>query len=130
MKRNVDLTENRFFSSNNWLNDAEMGVLTLGIVTGEKFPWNANIREINSGDDFDMDHQRKSIIAVGDKATRAKIKECRQMDSLDYCDCCGARMNLKPWDRELGVCHKCNEYYRKSFDRCKWRNKRLNETIN
>ena len=84
----------------------------------------------DSEDDLDLEHQGKSVIALGDKATRAKIKEYRQMDSLDYCDCCGARMNLKPWDRELGVCHKCNEYYGKSFDRCKWRNKRLNETIN
>lgn len=99
MKRNVDLTESRFFSSNNWFNDISMSVLTLGIITGEKFPWNAYIKEIKSDDDFNMDHQMKAIIAVGDKATRSKVKKYRQMDSLDYCDCCGARMNLKPWDR-------------------------------
>ena len=48
------------------------------------------------------------------------------MDSLDYCDCCGTRMNLIPWDREIGVCRKCDEYYKKTdlgFDRCKWRKK-------
>lgn len=123
MKRNVDLTENRFFSSNNWFNDVAIGVLTLGMITGEKFPWNAYIKEIKSDDDFDMDHQRKAIIAVGDKTTRAKVKEYRQMDSLDYCDCCGTRMNLKPWDREIGVCHKCNDYYQKQKDKCKWRKK-------
>lgn len=121
MKRNVDLTENRFFSINNWFNDVVIGRLTLGMITGEKFPWNAYIKEIKSDDDFDMDHQRKAIIAVGDKTTRAKVKEYRQMDSLDYCDCCGTRMNLKPWDREIGVCHKCNDYYQKQEDKCKWR---------
>lgn len=123
MKRNVDLTENRFFSSNNRFNDISIGVLTLGIITGEKFPWNAHIREIKTDDDLDLDHQRKSIIAVGNKKTRVKVKKYRQMDSLDYCDCCGIRMNLKPWDKEIGVCHKCDEYYQKQEDKCKWRKK-------
>ena len=121
MKRNVDLTENRFFSSDNWFADITMGVLTLGIITKEKFPWNARLQQIRSDDDLDLDHQRKAIIAVGNKAMRAKVKEYRQMDSLDYCDCCGTRMNLKPWDREIGVCHKCNDYYQKQEDKCKWR---------
>lgn len=123
MKRNVDLTENRFFSRNNWFNDISIGVLTLDIITGEKFPWNAYIKEIKSDDDLNMDHQMKAIIAVGDKVTRAKVKEYRQADSLDYCDCCGTRMNLKPWNREMGICHKCNQYYEKDIDRCKWRKK-------
>lgn len=123
MKRNVDLTENRFFSSNNWFNDIAMGMLTLGIVTKEKFPWNAHLQQIRSDDDFDMDYQRKAIITVGNKAMRAKVKEYRQMDSLDYCDCCGKRMNLKPWDKEIGVCRKCNDYYQEQEDKCKWRKK-------
>lgn len=123
MKRNVDLTENRFFSSNNWFNDIAMSMLTLGIITKEKFPWNAHLQQIRSDDDFDMDHQRKAILAVGNKAMRAKVKEYRQMDSLDYCDCCGKRMNLKPWDREIGVCRKCNDYYQEQEDKCKWRKK-------
>lgn len=123
MKRNVDLTEDRFFSSNNWFNDIAIGVLTLAMITSEKFPWNAQVIEINSDNDFDMEHQRKAIIAVGNKATRAKVKEVRQMGSLDYCDRCGSRMNLKPWDREIGICHKCNNYYQKQKDKCKWRKK-------
>lgn len=123
MKRNVDLTKDRFFSSNNWFNDIAIDVLTLGMITGEKFPWIVHIREIKSDDDFDMDHQRKAIIAVGDKATRTKVKEYRQMDSPDYCERCGTRMNLKPWDREIGICHKCNDYYQNQKDKCKWRKK-------
>lgn len=121
MKRNVDLTENRFFSNNNWFN----GVLTLGLITGEKFPWNAFIERIRSDDDLDSNRQKKSIIAVGNKATRAKVKFYREMDSEDYCDCCGARMNLKPWDREIGVCHKCENYYLKEQDKCKWRKREI-----
>lgn len=123
MKRNVDLTENRFFSRDNWFTDIAMGALTLGILTKEKFPWNAHLKQIYSDDDFDEDHQRKAVIVVGNKKTRKKVKEYRQMDSLDYCDCCGKRMNLKPWDLETGVCDKCNDYYQKQEDKCKWRKK-------
>ena len=128
MKENIDLTESMIFSRGNWQFDILGSMINKLMLNEYRFPW--NIKTIKSEDDLDLGHQRKSVIVLGDKATRAKIKECRQMDSLDYCDCCGARMNLKPWDRELGVCHKCNEYYGKSFGRCKWRNKRLNETIN
>ena len=123
MKRNVDLTENRFFSNDDWLNNMITSVWTLGLLTGEKFPWNAHLKQIKSDDDLDLDHQRKSIIAIGNKAMRAKVKEYRQMDSLDYCDCCGKRMNLKPWNWELGICNQCNEYYQKQEDKCKWRKK-------
>lgn len=114
MKNNVDLTENQLFSRSNFFQDIALGVLTLGIITGSKFPWDLkDFRQIKSDDEFDLDHQRKSLIAVGDKKQRAEVAEFRKMDSLNYCDCCGARMNLKPWDREMGVCHKCNEYYEK-----------------
>ena len=128
MKENIDLTESMLFSRGSRQFDILGALINKSQLNECRFPW--NIKTIKSEDGLDLGHQRKSVIALGDKATRAKIKEYRQMDSLDYCDCCGRRMNLKPWDRELGVCHKCNEYYEKSFDRCKWRNKRLNETIN
>lgn len=125
MKKNVDLTENRFFSSNNWFADIDMGVLPLGVITKEKFPWKTHLEQIHSDDDFDIDHQQKAVIAVGNKKTRSEAKEYRQMCSLDYCDCCGKRMNLKPWDCEIGICHKCNDYYKKQKDKCKWRKKKL-----
>lgn len=122
MKRNVDLTENRFFSNDSRFN----GVLFPSVIFAGKFPWNASVEIIVSDDDLDADHQRKAIIAVGNKATRAKVKFYREMDSEDYCDCCGVRMNLIPWDREIGVCHKCNGYHFEAKDKCKWRK---NETM-
>lgn len=114
MKNNVDLTENQIFSRNNFFTDMALGILTLSMLAGTKFPWDLKgFRQIKSDDEFDLYHQRKSLIAVGDKKQRAEVAEFRKMDSLDYCDCCGAIMNLKPWDREIGTCHKCNEYYEK-----------------
>lgn len=123
MKRNVDLTENRLFSSNRVFNDISMGLLTFGVITKEKFPWNFYIEQIRSEDEFDLEHQRKGMIAVGNKKMRAEVKMYRQMDDINYCDCCGKRMNLKPWDLEVGICHKCNDYYQKENDKCKWRKK-------
>lgn len=112
MKNNVDLTENQIFSRNNFFTDIALGVLTLGMITGSKFPWDLkDFRQIKSDDEFDLDHQRKSLIAVGDKKQRAEVADFRKMDSANYCDCCGIRMNLKPWDREIGTCRKCYEYY-------------------
>lgn len=114
MKNNVDLTENQIFSRNNFFADMALGVLTLSMLTGSKFPWSVGVfHEIKSDDEFDLDHQRKSLIAVGDKKQRAEVAEFWKMDSENYCDCCGARMNLKPWDREIGICRKCDKHYEK-----------------
>lgn len=121
MKRSIDLTENRIFSDNNRL--------TRSFITGEKIPWNIFLDNIRTEDELDLEHQRNSIIATGNKETRAKIQFYREMDSLYYCDCCGKRMNLKPWDYESGVCHSCNErMLKEEDDKCKWR-KRTKETI-
>ena len=116
MNSNIDLTENRFFSSSPF-----RSILSLFKITGEKYPWNIQTLGIKSDDDLDLEHQRKSIIAVGNKATRAQIKEFRKMDSPNYCDCCGKRMNLKPWDKEIGICHSCEERYEKKSEKGKWR---------
>ena len=129
MKRNVDLTQNRIFSDN-FGNIVVNAILTgKRIIINGKYPWDFShiLTAINSDDEFDLDCQKRSIIATGNKGTRAKMKGYRQMDNLNYCDCCGIRMNLKPWDREYGICHRCNSYYQKDDDKCKWR--KLKERI-
>lgn len=126
MKNNVDLTENQLFSRGNFFQDMALGVLTLSMLTGSKFPWDiGEFRQIKSDDEFDLDHQKKSLIALGGKKQRAEVAEYRKMDSVNYCDCCGARMNLKPWDREVGICHQCNYWYEKDKDKCPWKRKTI-----
>lgn len=118
MKPNVDLTLNRMFRDNN---------LSLKeIVTQIRhFPWSDNrfsLIRINTEDELDMNHQRKSVIALGDKKMRAEIKELRNMDSGNYCDCCGAKLDTKPWDKPIGLCHRCEQYeYDEWHDKCPWR---------
>ena len=98
MKNNVDLTESQLFSR-------RLPTLTLEMITVSKFPWDTGIfQHIRSDDELDLNHQKKSLIALGDKKQRAEISEYWKMDSVNYCDCCGERMNLKPWDREIGIC--------------------------
>ena len=123
MKRNVDLTENRMFSINE-----EINILRFYNEIRNKYPWlGSNIVEVHDDDELrDLGKQRDRIITTGNKATRAKIKEFRQMDSENYCDCCGIRMNLKPWDGEFGVCHRCDDYLEnQEIDKCKWRVKEI-----
>lgn len=119
MKRNVDLTENRLFSNDNLLDER----LVFGLIAEDKLPWNLFLYQMES--DEDIKHQRDAVVIVGDKKTREEIKYRRKLDSLDYCDCCNARMNLKPWDKEIGICHKCDNYYSNNEDRCKWRKKEM-----
>lgn len=114
MKNNIDLTENQMFSATRVSN-------VLNIFVNIKSPWNIPIQEVRTNDDLDLDHQKNTIIIVGNKETREKIKFYRKMDSSDYCDCCGKRMNLIPWDIELGVCRSCDDYYSKDRDKCIWR---------
>lgn len=123
MKRKVDLTENRFFSRDDFFGDFAFGTLFTSSIVKSNYPWTVYLKEIRTEDDFDLEYQKKSIIALGNKRKREEIRKYRQMDSLNYCDCCGARMNLKPWDREIGICHKCNNYYKKDRDKCLWRNR-------
>ena len=122
MKSNIDLTENRMFRDNTTFS----GIINC--IRHIKFPWGDDgLSLINSKDELDLEHQRKSLIALGNREKRAEIKMYREMDSPDYCDCCGARMNLKPWDKEIGICHKCEEYYENEPDRdkCLWRKKEV-----
>ena len=104
MKDNVDLTENMMFSGRNF--DREVRDI-FSFIDGH--PWEKQIYEINSDDDFG--NQRNKIIATGDKKEREKVEQYRRIDSMDTCDCCGASLIEIPWDRTIGVCKKCSEYY-------------------
>lgn len=123
MKSNIDLTDNQIFSRRN-IGDVQS--LVVAGLYKSIFPWNIAPLWNRSGDEYDMDHQHKAIIATGDKEQRAEVRLLRQMDSGNYCDCCGRRINLIPWDKETGLCRKCDEYYQRTNpnnDKCLWRGK-------
>ena len=80
MKDNIDLTENRIFSGNQGLRDTLIEALL------PKLPWEKYIMLIESDDDLDLERQRISIIATGNRSERARIEFYRQMDDVNYCD--------------------------------------------
>lgn len=109
MKRNVDLTESRMFSRNNagtidWLvtNIQQMR------QTDELFRL-----DVRSNDEYDLDHQRKMIIATGNKKQRSRVKFYRGMDDQVYCARCGDKLNRKPWNFEIGLCKRCESEFNK-----------------
>ena len=119
MKDNIDLTENQMFSTTR-IFDA-----VINIFARVKFPWDIPIQEIRSNDDLKLEHQksRNALIVVGDKKTREKIKFYKKIDSPNYCDCCGKRMNLIPWNIEVGICRNCDNNHSEDIDKCIWRKK-------
>lgn len=120
MKRNIDLTENNIFNRNRLLEDMSLDALTIAYITGSRIPWNIKAEWIRTEDEYDLDHQKKAIIAVGNREQRAKVRVYKKMDSQNYCDCCGAKMNLYPWYLESGLCSRCNDTYDNN-EKCLWR---------
>lgn len=120
MKRNIDLTENNIFNRNRLLEDMSLDALTIAYITGSRIPWNIKAEWIRTEDEYDLDHQKKAIIAVGNREQRAEVRFYRKMDSQNYCDRCGAKMNLFPWYLESGLCSRCNDIYDNN-EKCLWR---------
>lgn len=112
MKSNIDLTENRMFRSNKTIQEWHLNLTIAGGTSHNRFPWVLDTNE-------DLVKQRDSIIATGNKSERARIQEYRKIESRNYCDCCGDRLNIFPWDNEIGLCRKCNDFY-KFEDRKIW----------
>ena len=77
MKSNIDLTENRIFSRNS----QSLLNLTITDFFNTKVPWKIQLTQIHSDDELDLEHQRKSIIAVGNREQRAEVRHYREMDS-------------------------------------------------
>jgi len=75
MKSNIDLTENRIFSSRIIFDSI------INVISDKYFriPWNIKID--NSGDEYDLSHQKKSLIALGNREQRKEVKFYRKMDS-------------------------------------------------
>ena len=120
MKTNIDFTESRIFSTRS----ADLWNFTPAFFIQKEFPWSRDLVTVRSGDEYDLDHQKRSILPIGNKEQRAEVKELRKMDSRLYCDCCGARLNKIPWDRSVGLCKRCYDYYMKDdphYDKCEWR---------
>lgn len=98
MKRNVDLTDNQIFSSNNNFNLIDFRRLMMSVT---------DLREIKS--DYDLVNPDHEVYFTGTHAQREEKRYCQQ-DKLKelYCDCCGKQLIYVPY-REINytLCKEC-----------------------
>lgn len=114
MKRNIDLTENMMFSRNH-------GIVPINLRSLEKRIGRKVTKLVNMGDELDdqdsLIDREKQLFPLGDKMERMFIKECIEMDSGNFCDCCGASLKIHPWNRLYGLCAKCADYIDKKYNK-------------
>lgn len=111
MRDNIDLTANRMFQSHRRVVMPGWVSTVLG-----KYPWNKPPLMLASDLDNDILHGRNiPLIVLGNKSDRHSTTTIMQIDSGEYCDCCGAYLNAIPWDRTYGLCRKCMEDMRKNY---------------
>lgn len=106
MKRNVDLTQNRIFSS-------KRNVL-LPITVKVPLPAKPTTKFI-----------------CGNASERKKAMYYLACDNMYYCDRCGCRINVFPWKKERCLCTKCNEELNKQCSkRFLWKYKKGESSTN
>jgi len=104
MKRNVDLSESRMFTTPE--EPTGLFKLLLDTIKVTK-PWDFehNLRKITSeSEDFGLFNSR-SLFAVGSKTERQNWKRNYAYDTDQICDCCGQKRGKKPWAK-----NRCNCY--------------------
>ena len=97
IKSNIDLTSNEMFSK-------PIRNFSLHKML-RSFPWNLRFTKIFY--DSDLNSRRNEVVLTGNKKEREEKELCRQGDSGDYCDYCGASLIEIPWDRTYGLCKRC-----------------------
>ena len=104
MKRNVDLTEDRLFTTP----EEPTGITKIlfdWFADQQRKPWEFNITEINSELDFECAILHPPLIATGDKADRERWYRAQKESADEICDHCGQDKGKLPWAKK-----KCNCY--------------------
>ncbi len=104
MKRNVDLSESRIFTTPEPLTGLAKLIYDPIKITK---PWDFENKsvEITSDLDFEIQANQRSVIAVGNKKERQIWKRDNSYDAGEVCDCCGQSRGKKPWAK-----NRCNCY--------------------
>lgn len=110
MKNNVDLTLNNMFSSG--VN--EDVPLSFKLQSLKRHLWDFERLELSS-------ERESDLIIIGNKREREKWREIMRAISSQYCDCCGKKINIKPWKFEIRICNECNNDFINKQDKCIWR---------
>ena len=103
MKRNVDLSENRMFTTPE--EPTGLFKLLLDTIKVTK-PWDFehNPRKFTSDQDFGFINSR-ALFAVGNKKDRQIWKRNQAYNTDQICDCCGQNRGKKPWAKNSCNCY-------------------------
>ena len=104
MKRNVDLSELRMFTTPESLTGLAKLIYDAVKVTK---PWDFenNPQQLTSDLDLVVIAEQRHIFAVGDKKERQNWKQNHAYDTDQICDRCGQKRGKKPWAK-----NRCNCY--------------------
>lgn len=104
MKRNVDLSELRMFTTPDPLTGLAKLIYDAVKVTK---PWDFenNPQQLTSDLDLVVIAEQRHIFAVGDKKERQNWKQNHAYDTDQICDRCGQKRGKKPWAK-----NRCNCY--------------------
>lgn len=118
MKSNVDLTEDRRFTRTEAdifqaeINNMISSVHVLSPIgfnpiyfrrTYQKHLWDPNpldVKEENIASE-------NSLVLLGDREDRARMRYIRSFGAGVYCDRCGEKINAHPWDFCKTLCRNC-----------------------
>lgn len=109
MKDNIDLTANRIFRSKSDRTQTDVIHDTLLMAINGKFPWSRELPiTIKSDGDLGLDKDNRfQPIPLGNRAERKRFDEITRAISIQYCDRCGALVNVFPWDMRECLCERC-----------------------
>lgn len=95
MKRNIDLTQNRVFTTRK----------TITIQVDERQVTDPNVQLI-----------------CGTASEREEIKRLRHYMDQNFCDRCGCRLSRFPWKKEVCLCERCDrELDKECAARYRWK---------
>ena len=114
MKRNVDLSESRMFTTPEPLTGLAKLIHDALKVTK---PWDFehNPRKFTSDQEV-FGFNSRSLFAVGNKKDRQNWKRNRTYDTDQICDCCGQDRGKKPWAK-----NRCNCYSMSYTPKIPWK---------
>lgn len=110
MKNNVDLTLNNMFS----FETEREYIIFSKLKSLKRHLWDFERLELSS-------ERESDLVITGNKREREKWREIMRAISSQYCDCCGKKINIKPWKFEIRICNECNNDFINKQDKCIWR---------
>jgi len=108
MKRSVDLTENRVFTTGSTpFNNDRIAEMLMRLIKAEtRFPWSKILKGFSNLSDYSY----RALILTGNKKDIERKKDGQKYDNGDTCERCGFDFTKLPWNKRTfnyGLCRSC-----------------------